>query len=333
MTDHDDTHFGSGDTVRGKVTQIQKLVTGSTYTTESMTYDITGQMRTHTDANGNSTTYSYADNFYTDAGDSSNPSSCSSCTSTPTNAYVKTVTQGSLVTTFGYYWGTGQKAVVSDPNSQTIYFHFYDSQNRPTSTELPNQYNGNCCAWTMTAYSSSETQVDNGTGITSLSLSAACSGSGACRHDQQDLDGLGRVTTKILANDPDCSGGSRVAITYDSNGRIASTSNPYCSTSDPSYGVTTFSYDGLDRKTVTTQPDSTAVNTYYGAAVSSYGGRSGQLCSGYGTGYPILDGDEAGKLRQTWIDGFDRLIEVDEPDPSTGSLTWVPIRRPATSTT
>jgi RHS repeat-associated protein len=61
--------------------------------------------------------------------------------------------------------------------------------------------------------------------------------------------------------------------------------------------------------------------TYYGPDVSSHGGRSSQLCSGYGVGYPVLIKDEAAKLRQTWTDGFGRLIEVDEPDPSTGSLT------------
>src|SRR2546425_12667002 len=50
---------------------------------------------------------------------------------------------------------------------------------------------------------------------------------------------------------------------------------------------------------------------------------SSQLCSSttYGLGYPVLFIDEAGKKHQTWTDGFGRLIEVDEPDPSTGTLT------------
>src|SRR5205085_7284616 len=33
-------------------------------------------------------------------------------------------------------------------------------------------------------------------------------------------------------------------------------------------------------------------------------------------GYPSLVVDESGKKRQTWTDGFGRLIEVDEPDGS-----------------
>ena len=49
------------------------------------------------------------------------------------------------------------------------------------------------------------------------------------------------------------------------------------------------------------------------------GGRTNQLCSGYGVGYPILLIDEAGKKGQTWIDGFGRTIETEEPD-SSGNL-------------
>ena len=101
-------------------------------------------------------------------------------------------------------------------------------------------------------------------------------------------------------------------------------SNPYCSTSDDTYGVETYSpYDGLDRKEQITRADGTSIaHTYYGNLVSSNGGLSAQQCSTstYGYGYPILMIDETGNLRQTWTDGFGRLIEVDEPN-SSGSLS------------
>ena len=63
--------------------------------------------------------------------------------------------------------------------------------------------------------------------------------------------------------------------------------------------------------------------SYYGTGVSAGGGLAAQSCSSgtYGLGYPTLNVDPAGKMRQTWADAFGRLIEVDEPDPSTGSLT------------
>ncbi len=283
-----------------------------------MTYDITGQKRTETDWNGNTTTYSYSDNLFTDAGNSSNPSSYTP--STATNGYLYTTTHPTvnsvtLVDTYGHYWGTGQEALSTDPNSQTSYFHFYDSMNRPTSTKLPNT------GWKYSAYpSASETQVDTGTGITSTTLSTSCTGSsGDCRHDEKLLDSLGRVSSQILESDPD--GATTVSTAYDTNGRVYSATNPHRSSSSPSDGTEYYAYDGLDRKIQITRADGSVGYTYYGAAVSSNGGRSSQLCSGYGTGFPVLTVDEASKLRQGWTDGFGRLIEVDEPDPSTGSLT------------
>ncbi len=175
-----------------------------------MTYDITGQLRTGTDWNNNTTTYGYADNYFTDTGDGANPTAYTPTTTT--NAYLNTITHPTvnsvtLIDTFGYYWGTGQKALSIDANGSTAttYFHFYDSMNRPTSTTLPPVNGGSNKGWTYKVYpSASETQIDTGAGITSTSLSISCTGSsGDCRHDEALLDGLGRVTSQILVSDPD----------------------------------------------------------------------------------------------------------------------------------
>jgi len=156
-----------------------------------------------------------------------------------------------------------------------------------------------------------------GVGISSAALSINCNPSG-CRHDQVGLDGLGRVSSKTLVSDPD--GATTVNTNYDSNGRVLKISNPYRSTSDSTYGWVTTAYDGLDRAQQITEQDGSVEATYYGAAVSAGGGQASQLCSGYGLGYPMLSVDEAGKKRQTWVDGFDRTIEADEPD-SNNNLT------------
>lgn len=324
IAQHDDTNYSSSNTVRGNLTQVQKLISGtSNYLTKSMTYDITGQLHTETDwTNSNTTTYSYADNFFTDSGNTSNPPSTYT-SSTSTNAYVKTVTlPNSLATTYGYYWGTGQKGLSTDPNSQTTYFHFYDSMNRPTSAIFPNSYNSSCCGWKYLVYpSGSETQVDTGTGITSTTLSISCTAStGDCRHDQTLLDTSDRLSSQILVSDPD--GPTTVGTTYDSNGRVYTVTNPHRSSSLPTDGTETYpTYDGLNRRIQDTRPDGSVTYTYYGAAVSSHGGVGSQLCSGFGIGYPVLHIDEASRVLQDWYDGFGRLIEVDEPDPSSGSLT------------
>ena len=113
-----------------------------------------------------------------------------------------------------------------------------------------------------------------------------------------------------------------VATVYDSNGRVQKMSNPYRTTSDSTYGWQTPTYDGLNRTVQTLEADGSISKTYYGATAGSAGGLSTQLCtsSTYGLGYPVLTVDEAGKMRQSWTDGFGRLIEVDEPNLS-GTLS------------
>jgi RHS repeat-associated protein len=311
---HNDSSYGTGNTVRGNLTEVQNLVSGtSNYLNIFKTYDITGQVSTSTDSNGNITMYSCSDNFFTDIGNTSTPTAFSP--PGPTNAYLTTVTQGALVTKFGYYWGKGQTALSIDPNSQTKYFHFYDSFDRPTSTIFPD--NG----WIYSVYpSGSEILIDTYTGITNSTLTTSCPPSGnSCRHDQEQLDGLGRNSTSVVVSDPISP--VDVVTHYDSNGRIQQTSNRYRTTSDSSYGWTTPSYDGLNRTVQVQQADGSVTKTYYGANVSTAGGLTSQLCSSaYGLGYPVLGVDEASNKRQTWTDGFGRLIEVDEPN-STGTLS------------
>ena len=274
---------------------------------------MTGNVTTSTDSNNNPTTYIYADNFFTDCRGRLKPSPFTP--PAPTNAYPKSVTQGSLVNTFGYYWGKGQKALSTDPNLQTTNLTFITP-------------------WIVQRVRSGLTvvgrirfiQVDQRLRLTPALESRArphtnCpTTSSACRHDQTLLDSLGRITSKILVSDP--SGQTMVATVYDSNGRVQKMSNPYRTTSDSTYGWQTPTYDGLNRTVQTLEADGSISKTYYGATAGSAGGLSTQLCtsSTYGLGYPVLTVDEAGKMRQSWTDGFGRLIEVDEPNLS-GTLS------------
>jgi RHS repeat-associated protein len=325
ITNHD-TNYGTSYTVRGDLTQTQKLAAGSTYLTQSMTYDTAGQLLSKTDwtnLSTHTTTYSYTDSFYNDAGDGSNPTANTSNPATgayPTTITYPTVNSVTQTENLGYYWGTGQKALSTDANGQTMYYHFYDPLNRPTSSKLSNLYNGTCCGWTYNVYpNASETQVDSSIGIMSTTRSVSCTPSaGDCRHDQMLLDGLGRSSSQILVSDPD--GQTTVKTTYDPNGRVYSVTNPYRTGAFPTDGTEYYNYDGLDRKIKVTRPDGSIAYTNYGSQIGS-NGRSSQLCSGFGVGYPVLYQDEAGRFRQTWTDGFGRLIEVDQPDPATGSLT------------
>ncbi len=140
--------------------------------------------------------------------------------------------------------------------------------------------------------------------------------SSSSRHDQKMLDNLARVNRKCLFNDPQ--GATFVDKAYDSSSRTQSVSTPYRSTTDPTYGLETPTYDGLNRVTSVTHADGFTAQTFYGAAVGGGGGITSQLCASgtYGLGFPVLSVDEAGKKRQTWTDGFGRSLEVDEPDSS-----------------
>lgn len=309
-SNHDDTNYGTGFTARCNPTSIARLVSGTTYLTTSLTYDTTGQILTGTDPAGNQTNFSYADNFYKDTGDGTQPQSYSP--TTPTNAYLTQITSasvpaGSLISKTGYYWGTGKTALTTDPNNQTATAHFFDSLDRSTSGQMPNG------GWAAVTYASSDTQIDSYVGITTA-FSAPWASCSSCLHTQSALDGLGRPIHNYLVSDPD--GQTTVDIVYDSNGRRQSVSHPYRSTSDPTYGLETPSYDGLNRRTQLKHADNNLAKTYYGSAVGTNGGASSQLCSSstYALGYPTLFVDEIGSKRQIWTDGFGRVIEADEPN-------------------
>ena len=281
-----------------------------------MTYDMTGQMVTSTDSNGNQTKYSYADNFFDDNGQ--NPPAIHTTSWPPMGGFVTSITPALSsvpASTFGYYAGSRKLAKFTDPNGNSQYFHFVDPLDRPSATAALDTLSATR-GWTLTQYNSADTQVDSYLGIAGTS-SSGCSN---CRHDQALLDALGRVTSNRLVNDPD--GETNADKTYDSNGRVATVSNPYRSMSDPTYGLETPSYDGLDRTTQVKHADSNSVNICYGAVLSTGCGSTWQACSSstYGMGYPAATRDEAGHYRQTWTDGFGRVIETDEPD-SNNQLT------------
>ncbi len=306
VTQHDDTNFGTGNTVRGNRTLVQRWVSGTTYLTTTNFYDTTGQLRQVNDPKGNVTTYSYTDSVFHD--DGGNPPLAYAPPS-PTNAYLTQVALPvSGIQSFGYYFNTGKRAFSKDQNNADTYEHYLDPLDRLTHRYQP-LTNGNR-GWTLVQYTTA-TQRDEFSGINDAIPSSSCS---SCRHDQFTYDGLGRLTKKTLVNDPE--GATIAERSFDSTGRVQAIKNPYRSISDPTYGTETYSFDGLDRVTGITRADGSSASTSYGPAVSGAGGASAQLCSSgtYGLGYPTLFVDEAGKKRQTWEDGFGKIIEADEPD-------------------
>ena len=260
---HDETNFGSGSTApRGNPTTItRKCFVGSVNCTNSVTnytYDTTGQVLSVQDANLNTTTYSYADNYTTDDGTPSNN----------TNLFVTKITQPttnsvSHVRTFQYGFNDGKLRMVIDENSQpTKYCYWtggcsgtsFDPFVRLTETDYPDGGKTNI-AYNDAAYnpatpSPSVTMSRAMTAATNLTSLVA-------------YDGIGHTVRSVLTSDPDCASGDRTDTTYDGLGRTYTVSNPYCTTSDLTYGLTTYIYDALGRTTQVTHPDNTTILTTY----------------------------------------------------------------------
>jgi len=118
---------------------------------------------------------------------------------------------------------------------------------------------------------------------------------------QVNLDGLGRPVTGILTSDPD--GATSTDTVYDALGRVSSVSNPHRSTSSPTDGTTTYSYDVLGRTIGTTLPDGNTRSSSYAGNVTT-------------------QTDETGSQWQQMTDGFGRLTQVMEPDPATGKPAY-----------
>ena len=302
ITHHDDTNYGTGNTTRGNVTQVQKWISGSTYWNTTLTYDMTGQLRQSQDNSGNITYFDYTDHYYSDNG--ANPPVSTSPPNGPTNAYPTTITLPIIGSqTLRYYFGSGKMAFGTDQNGASNYMHYQDPLDRFT------QSSDAIGGWQLESYAS-RTQQDVYSALTSTTPATNCS---SCRHDEVLLDNLGRLSHAVLINDPD--GQINQVTSYDVNGRASSTTNPYRSNTESTYGATLFMYDGLDRVTQITLQDNNTVTNSYGAALPS---ATSSICGV--TAYPSTITDEAGKKRLYWKDGFGRLVEVDEPDGS-GNFT------------
>lgn len=302
VINHDDTNFGTSYTARGNPTKISQWVSGTTYLTTALSYDTTGQVTQALDSASNKTTYSYTDSFYNDNG--SDPPQVFTPTQ-PTHAYVTSIVDNIGTTSTGYYYGTGQSALSTDYNSQTTYTHYVDGLSRPTKTDYP-------IGWSLNTYTSA-TQLDSYSAVGDTTASTSCT---SCTHLQTILDSVGRVSTRSLVNNP--AGTAQETTAYDGLNRVISASHPNFGASDPNNVVETISYDGLDRTTSVKHPDGQSLITAYGPSVATFGGLTAQQSSTatYGYGYPVLTQDEAGLQKQEWIDGFGRVIEVDEPSSS-----------------
>lgn len=285
VAQHDDLNFGSSFLIRGNETAIKKWRNsdGALLATQYQ-YDDVGNTRTTIDPLLHSYSWTYADRW--------NDTACPIANS---QAYPTERTDPSgLRSRRSYYTCSGLAATDQDENNiragQNGISFLYDMFGRTTQK---NFVDGGLT--TNTYNDIPPVSVSSTTKITaSVNISTS-----------RIMDGLGRTTQTQLTSDPE--GVVKTDSTYDGLGRLSTVSNPYRSTSEATYGVTSYQYDALDRTTRVIPPDGTALANNVS---TTYSGNS------------VIVTDQAGFQRRTFTDALGRLTQVDEPGPTSLTNPW-----------
>jgi RHS repeat-associated protein len=285
--DHDDSQFPATlTTPRGNVTSITKLCFGGFASCangqNTYSYNQVGDVISDTDANKNTTNYTYSDNYSTDSGTPSGNTYAlvTSIVEPPVNGV-------NFVSSFTYGYLDGKMRTSSDVNGKVTTYCYsvngcsgggFDPWFRSTQVSYPD--GGQLTA----SYSDAG---PNPSVMTSklMSTSQATSTSTI-------MDGMGHVIHTNLISDPQ--GQDTVDTSYDGMGRTYTVSNPHRSTSSSSDGTTTFTYDALGRRTVQTQPDAGLVQWCYNGINS---GQSSFVCLT----------NQSSKTASSWVDYSDEL--------------------------
>jgi RHS repeat-associated protein len=320
---HDDTNFPATYKNRGNATTITRdcLQGCSTNAVSTYTFDETGQMLSVTDACGNNnctdmtgtgsspttdcfgktytshtTTYCYTDSYSSGTPPGNTNTFVTKIKRPTTNNGV------SHVSNYAYSYPGGQLTSAEDENSQFTYYTYADPFARLTLATYPGG------GQTSIAYD------DAGPTPTVTASKLIVSGRSATTISV--MDGVGHQIGTQLTSDPQ--GTVYTANTYDGLGHILTASNPYRSTSDPTYGITTYNYDAFGRTCLVAPPDGTVPNT----------GPPCPSAQPNNTVYTVYSGnqttvtDQAGITRTTITDGLGRLTNVSEA-PNNGNFQTI----------
>ncbi len=152
-------------------------------------------------------------------------------------------------------------------------------------------------------------------------------------------DGLGRLVKTVL-NDPNDSNPIVTFTNYYGDGKVASVTNPYRTTADPTFGTTYYYYDALGRKPVIRNPDGTTKQSCFNGVPALNAPESasegGIVAPSVSQAYCNLtyqspgtsitpawefDTDENGNTWQRMQDGLGRMTYVYEPKGSSPAPT------------
>jgi RHS repeat-associated protein len=278
----------------GNQTSVHRWLNGSTaattncnvsvsngYIVSSNVYYDTGEAQQSTDPCGYPTTYQYDPAYY--------------------GAYLTKVTNAlGQITTYAYDFNMGSVTSIQDPNTNAPpTTKTYDLMNRLTQVSYPDTGSTKYCYTDGVANACPGGNAGNAA-FAVVETKAITSSQNEI--STATLDGLARLSQTQLNSDPD--GVTYVDTTYDKVGRKSTVSNPHRSGSATTDGITTYNYDALNRVKSVTEQDGSVVNTTYDQIIAS---NTGVVCS--------TVTDEAGKSRQSCVDGLGRMTSVWE-DPA-----------------
>jgi RHS repeat-associated protein len=292
---------------RGNAITVTSLTSGSATLSKNFSYFDTGNIYQATDVNTAVTTYVYG-----------------SATTTCGNAFPTEVDLPLSLKQQSTWNCTGAVMASSiDVNGNTTTYQYTDSNYwRPTNIIFPDSASdtesisydtGSTFPWKITTTKA----VDPSNSETTINW----------------IDSLGR-TYSVYGSDPNSSNSyNHIWITFDALGRKYTVTNPYFTSSDPTYGSTTYNYDPLSRVTKITNPDGTYRTFSYTDRDTDFTDESGirkvYQMDGLGRLQRVCDGIGAG----TQADGISPsscgmdIIVTGFPiaytyDPM-GNLTWM----------
>jgi RHS repeat-associated protein len=283
-------------TARGNQTSVHRWLNGSTVATTDCNIAVSnGYLVNYNTYNDTGTVNKSVDSCGSSATDATHMTTYAYST-TYVGAYPTTITNPkSQQTSHTYDFNTGLLMSTTDPNSQTTSFT-YDNMWRLVSASYPDGGLDTITRQEITPpFSATLTKrVTNSVNYVTTNI----------------FDGLGRISQNQVA---DTQGTIYSDTTYDADGRKASVSNPYRTTGDATYGVTSYVYDGIGRTCVVVPPDGTASGPTCPTTQPS-----NDIFTTY-LGNTTTVTDQQVKSRTSQTDGLGRLTNVWE-DP--GGLNY-----------
>lgn len=317
---HDYGNFPSSFTTRGNLTEtdVWRNTDGALLATKNW-YDDLGHVVQTQDPLLYNTFFDFTDSWSTQTGGNT----CAPASGTARAFLTKVTNHLGQIHSFSNYSCSSLHASITDPNSNTVSLT-YDLLDRAIEADFPDGGQTKKC-FTNTPGSSCYSAQLPLKEITSYKINSLTTFTSTVVGD-----GLGRFVQSQLNS------ASPVIYTdtvYDELGRTKTVSNPYSSTSDPTYGITTFNYDALGRVSKVIPPDGTSstnntTTVYTGncTTVTDQAGKSRKSCSdGLGRLTQVVE-DPAGSGFESdyGYDALNNLLTVSQKGGSTNSANWRP---------